>query len=48
VASSESEVYMPPLGEAVFYLVSSDNGMVEGSLGRNSAGVERTNDNPCP
>jgi uncharacterized repeat protein (TIGR01451 family) len=47
-ANSESDIYTPPLGEVVFYLVSSDNGLVEGTLGRNSAGVERTNDNPCP
>jgi hypothetical protein len=47
-ASSESDTYTPSLGEVVFYLVSSDNGLVEGTLGRNSAGVERANDNPCP
>jgi len=47
-ANSESDAFAPPLGEVVFYLVSSDNGLVEGSLGWNSAGVERTNDNPCP
>jgi len=38
----------PGPGRAVFYLVSGNAGGVEGSLGTNSAGVVRTNTNPCP
>jgi hypothetical protein len=45
--SPENDPFQPPLGEAVFYLVTADNGLAEGSLGRNSAGVERANDNSC-
>jgi hypothetical protein len=45
--SPENDPFQPPLGEAVFYLVTADNGLAAGSLGRNSAGVERANDNSC-
>ncbi len=38
----------PPAGQAVFSLVTGVQGGVEGSLGRNSAGIERPNANPCP
>ncbi|HXU11311.1 MAG TPA: putative metal-binding motif-containing protein, partial [Candidatus Binatia bacterium] len=38
----------PPRGQAVFYLVTGNIGGVEGSLGKNSAGAERPNANPCP
>lgn len=38
----------PPVGSTVFYLVSGMSGGIEGSLGTNSAGQERPNDNPCP
>lgn len=38
----------PPRGQAVFYLVSGNVSGVEGSLGKNSAGTERPNANPCP
>jgi hypothetical protein len=38
----------PPLGKCVFYLVTGVHLGVEGSLGTNSAGASRPNDNPCP
>ena len=39
--------YIPPVGQVVFYMVTSDNGAIEGSLGVTSAGVPRPNDHPC-
>ena len=38
----------PGPGEGLFYLVAGVHNGVEGSLGKNSAGGERPNDNPCP
>jgi len=38
----------PPAGQVRFYLISGVSAGVEGSLGRDSAGVERVNSNPCP
>ncbi len=40
--------YEPPAGVIVFYLVTADDGVVEGSLGQDSGGMERPNANPCP
>ena len=37
----------PAPGEAVYYLVTSDNGVSEGSLGTNSAGLVRVNNHAC-
>jgi uncharacterized repeat protein (TIGR01451 family) len=39
--------YTPEPGSTVFYLVTSDQGSVEGDLGLDSSGVTRPNDNPC-
>ena len=38
----------PDRGKAFFFLVTGVHNGNEGSLGTNSAGVERPNDNPCP
>ncbi len=38
----------PPTGSVAFCLVTGVAGGVETDLGRNSAGVERPNTNPCP
>lgn len=38
----------PPAGKTVFSLVTGMQNGVEGSLGRDSAGMERPNGNPCP
>jgi hypothetical protein len=38
----------PPVGAGVFFLVTGTDGVQEGSLGTNSAGVPRPNTNPCP
>jgi hypothetical protein len=38
----------PDLGIVQFTLVTGVTGGVEGSLGTNSAGIERANTNPCP
>jgi hypothetical protein len=45
---SSFDVSDPPVGKAAFFLVSGIHLGVEGSLGKNSAGVERVNTNPCP
>jgi uncharacterized repeat protein (TIGR01451 family) len=42
-----SDGYVPPVGQVVFYMVTSDNGMAEGTLGETSAGVPRPNHHPC-
>ena len=47
-AASESDGYVPPPGEAVYYLVTGRSIAGENSLGENSAGIERPNANPCP
>ena len=39
--------FVPPVGKLVFYLISADDGLLEGSLGVDSAGVQRPNANPC-
>jgi hypothetical protein len=39
---------LPDPGKTAFFLVTGLNGGVESSLGTNSIGVERPNDNPCP
>jgi concanavalin A-like lectin/glucanase superfamily protein/thrombospondin type 3 repeat protein len=38
----------PPVGKAVFFLVTGVHLGVEGSLGMNSSGADRPNANPCP
>jgi ribulose 1,5-bisphosphate synthetase/thiazole synthase len=38
----------PGTGGAWFYLVTARNALGEGSMGTNSAGVQRVNANPCP
>ena len=45
---SMSDTYVPTRGKAVFYLVTGVAGGIEGSLGTNSSGNPRPNDNPCP
>jgi hypothetical protein len=46
--ASVSDTFLPAPGNAVYYLVTGVSGAVEGSLGRDSAGVERPNVLPCP
>ena len=38
----------PPVGKTVFSLVTGVANGVEGSLGYDSRGAERPNENPCP
>jgi hypothetical protein len=38
----------PPPGGVRFALVSGKQNGAEGSLGKDSAGIERPNTNPCP
>ncbi|HET6278963.1 MAG TPA: putative metal-binding motif-containing protein [Candidatus Polarisedimenticolia bacterium] len=45
--SPEDDQFVPPIGKVVFYLVTADNGVLEGPLGTNGAGVPRPNTNPC-
>jgi len=45
--TSFEDTFLPPVGEVVFYMVTADNGTVEGSLGVNAAGEELPNDHPC-
>ncbi|HYV85559.1 MAG TPA: MopE-related protein [Patescibacteria group bacterium] len=45
---SMTDTLSPPRGQALFFLVTGVHNGVEGSLGTNSAGTERPNDNPCP
>jgi len=40
--------FAPAAGEVAYYLVTCVTGGVEGSLGNNSSGQPRPNDNPCP
>jgi hypothetical protein len=47
-SNSIQDLSEPVSGEAAFYLVSGQTTGVEGSLGLDSSGLERTNDNPCP
>jgi len=42
------EPYTPAPGGIVFYLVTGISGAGESSLGTDSAGIPRPNDNPCP
>jgi hypothetical protein len=45
---SVSDGVVPPVGQAVFYLVSGIANGVEGDLGTDSAGQPRANSHPCP
>jgi len=42
------DVFDPPLGLAVVYLVTGDQNGSESDLGSDSSGNLRPNDNPCP
>jgi uncharacterized repeat protein (TIGR01451 family) len=44
---SQEDAFVPAVGQAVFYLYTTDDGATEGSLGQDSAGRERPNDHPC-
>jgi hypothetical protein len=46
-ATQVDDDYSPAVGEVVFYLTTADDGMTEWSLGTNSRGEERPNQNPC-
>ncbi len=46
--NSVADLDDPAPGKAVFSLVTGMRNGVEGSLGRDSAGRERLNTNPCP
>ena len=39
---------LPPVGQAIFYLVSGNRNLVEFPLGNDSSGNPRPNQNPCP
>jgi hypothetical protein len=39
---------IPPVGQAIFFLASGNRNLVESSLGNNSSGQPRPNQNPCP
>jgi uncharacterized repeat protein (TIGR01451 family) len=41
------DTYVPPMGETVFYLVTTDDGSREASLGSDSEGNTRPNDYSC-
>jgi uncharacterized repeat protein (TIGR01451 family) len=45
--SAHDDSFEPPTGEAVFYLITADDGAVEGSLGADSAGADRPNLAAC-
>jgi hypothetical protein len=47
IISPEDDPFVPLSGQAVFYLISADDGLMEGSLGADSSGVQRPNANPC-
>jgi hypothetical protein len=42
------DTYVPPPGKVAFYVLGPVVGGVEGSIGQDSDGIERPNDNPCP
>lgn len=47
--SSLDDLHTPPAGTCAYYLVTEDSPAAgEGSLGDDSSGAERPNDNPCP
>jgi hypothetical protein len=46
--NSTDNFIVPPGGTVQFSLITGVTGLVEGSLGTNSAGVPRANTNPCP
>ena len=46
-ATQHNDGHLPAPGELVFYLVTSDNGTMEASLGLDSQGNLRPNDDPC-
>jgi len=49
VASPTSiDALLPPSGVTLFYLVSGSDPGAEGTLGNDSGGIERPNQNPCP
>ena len=43
-----TDSFVPPAGQIAFYLVTGKDRGQESSLGTDSAGFERPNDNPCP
>ncbi len=43
-----TDIAVPPVDDGYFYLVTAEMGFGEGSLGRDSAGVERINTGACP
>ena len=43
-----ADPFEPGMGQAVFYLTTGVVGQTESSLGTDSSGLERPNDNPCP
>jgi hypothetical protein len=47
-AVSLADGIVPEVGQAVYYLLTGDTGSPEGSLGADSNGIVRRNDNPCP
>jgi hypothetical protein len=45
---AHQDPFEPPEGIVVYYLLTGVAGGVEGTLGTNSAGIERPNASPCP
>jgi len=42
-----TDPFVPVAGQVIFYLITSEDALDEGSLGENSNGLPRPNDNPC-
>ena len=46
--NSVEDIDQPPVGKTLFPLVAGVADGVDGTLGQDSAGRERTNEAPCP
>lgn len=46
--TSFNDTFVPQPGRAAFFIVTVTSGSQEGTLGKNGAGSNRPNDNPCP
>ncbi|HET6277946.1 MAG TPA: BsuPI-related putative proteinase inhibitor [Candidatus Polarisedimenticolia bacterium] len=47
-AASLNDGIVPGIGQAVYYLLTGNDGLLEGPLGYDGGGAMRSNDNPCP
>lgn len=48
VENAATDAMLPPASAAGFYLVTTESGLGEGTLGWASNGLERPNTSPCP